>query len=623
MAIEILGRLFISYSHIDKSHMSVFKKHLEGMLRNKVEVWSDDDISKGVDWDVILRDNLHLASSALILASADYLVSSWCREELEQLVAAQRAQRVRKVFWIQLRPCGWQQTGLSNLQSFPSNVDVSIDEWLDNNQRQRAILQLCEEISAEILHSLGTHDVQLASVRRLLLRDPNAGADLNVTEVLSDRDFSIVCKGVRGSDVVAVKVLKWTPLKKIGDDLLRVARQRKQLDDPLFLRLLDVFQITSDIERRTVFVSEYVPKENLLINYLDQNRPNFASKEEEDSISIDKAVVLLRRMANGLLKLHQLPYGKRPRYAGDDGSPREWENAIGLLRAHDIYYDDDRFRVPSIGISSFLWNTFDYTMYEKWVDSDSKSCIAPEQKDKPIGGLTRLTDQYMLGRLAIELLERSHFQQILDRESASVDDFWKDPRSFVKQPWANNHRQLWDAIERMIRKDPGDRYPGMEAVAKTFRFIEQESRALAKQTYQGFTIPGGATTLKLKDNDEFFDHFYKIFFANSEGSEGKFQGVDPHKKLMESMVAVLNFSPGNKPTSLDEIARKHSGHQISDIEFRKFHDSFLETLEKYVPKDGDVWAAWDELFTSVTDYMISECRDSLNVAKTNDGVVEA
>lgn len=619
MTIETLGRLFISYSHSDKSYMSIFKKHLQGMLLNRVQVWSDQDISQGVDWDTFLRGNLDLASSALVLASSDYLISQWCREELKELAAAQRGKRLRNVFWIQLRPCGWEQTELSNLQSFPNNLDVSIDELIDENLRHRTILELCEHIALDIIHSINDRDATLASVRRWLLSGPDVSKNITVTDVISEGDFSIVCKGFKGEDVVAVKILKWTPLKKIGNDILIIGNKRRQLTDPLFLHLLDIFQIGPESEKRTVFVSQYMPKTKLLSNLLDVDRNNSTDKDTQDQISVDKAVLLLRRMAEGLVQLHGLSNYDD----SDEGDHKDWKNAIGLLRADDIYYDGERLRISAIGVSSFLWNIFDYTVYAKWIDSDSKSYVAPEQPSNPIEGLTALTDQYMLGRLAIELLEHKLFKQILNGES--VEKFWDDPQRFVKLPWKSNHPQLWKVVEKMVRKDPKKRFSSMADVVKSLRSVELEYRALAKQTYQGVTVgaDGRNIAIKLKDNDEFFKQFYKRFFDRSPESENKFKGIDPHAKLMKAMVAILNYTPGNDPTSIDEFVGKHNELQISAIEFRRFHKSFLETLQTYVLKNGEVWKAWDNLLTPITEHMISACCESPSRTKPGNEAAEA
>jgi hypothetical protein len=95
---ELPSRLFVSYSHTDMPEMLIFQKHLRGMLLNKTQVWSDRDISKGSHWDFLLKGNLKPANSALLLATPDYLISSWCRDELQRLSAAKRAGTLRGAF---------------------------------------------------------------------------------------------------------------------------------------------------------------------------------------------------------------------------------------------------------------------------------------------------------------------------------------------------------------------------------------------------------------------------------------------------------------------------------------------------------------------------------------------
>jgi hypothetical protein len=68
---EPVGHLFISYSHADKPYMLIFRKHLMGMLLNKMQVWSDQNISKGTEWESLLKGNLNQASSAVVLATPE------------------------------------------------------------------------------------------------------------------------------------------------------------------------------------------------------------------------------------------------------------------------------------------------------------------------------------------------------------------------------------------------------------------------------------------------------------------------------------------------------------------------------------------------------------------------
>src|SRR5688572_13082810 len=96
--------LFISYSHTQREHMQLLKKHLEGALFGRGVVWSDEAIAHGSRWETRLRAQLKNADAALLLVAPDYLASAWCRRELKIIADEQRAGRLKKVFWIQIEP---------------------------------------------------------------------------------------------------------------------------------------------------------------------------------------------------------------------------------------------------------------------------------------------------------------------------------------------------------------------------------------------------------------------------------------------------------------------------------------------------------------------------------------
>jgi hypothetical protein len=320
---EILGHLFVSYSHADKPYMLIFRKHLKGMLLNQMQVWSDQEISKGTEWESFLKGNLNQASSAVVLATPDYLISPWCRRELKQLAAACHARRLRNVFWVQLKPCGWQHTELAEFQSFESSVELAITELTDESQRQRAILQACEHIASEIVRSTTEQDRHLAFVRRLLL-DAQDRHDITVNKVLHVGPFSIVCQGLSGSINAAIKVLRRTPLERMTKDFLRIGEQRKNVRDPSFVRIHDIFQVGAEEERRIIMISDYVGNTPLLSTILDEQGP----------FRVDKAALLLQRTAEGLAELH--------RAADSQSMPTEaheevWKWTLGLLTPDDLY----------------------------------------------------------------------------------------------------------------------------------------------------------------------------------------------------------------------------------------------------------------------------------------------
>jgi hemoglobin-like flavoprotein len=598
MTDEALGHLFVSYSHVDRPQMLRFRKHLKGMLLGRMQVWSDHDITKGSSWESLLEGSLTQANAALVLATPDYLVSPWCRKELKELAGAYRAQRLRNVFWVQLRPCGWQHTELAEFQSSDTSGERAISELQDEAERERAILRSCEVVAAEISRSITKEDRHLAFVRRLLL-DAQERHELTVQEILHAGAFSIVCRGSIGSIDAAIKVLRRAPLERMSEDFVRIGESRMRVVDPSFVPIHKIFQVGPEEEKRTIIVSDYVSNSMLLSTFLEHGNP----------IPIGRAAPLLRRTSEALAALHG---AAGPGLAASAGDKETWRCTLGLLTPGDIYYDPvaERLRMPAFGVSSFLWHVLDWRNYVDWVDPDAEIYVAPEQLSKGGRHVTPDVDQYMLGRLAVEVLEGRSFKRILEANAANPEDFWADPGSFVCGAWKRDHQQLWRIVSRLLAPRPQDRWSSMEEVVRRLRALEEEGRALAKRVFlptAGGKAQGG---IQLKNNVEFFERFYDAFFKASPESRGKFEDTnlkEQHAKLMNAMVAVLNFRQGNEPTSLDAILDKHRGKGITAQEFERFHQVFLATMDQFTGGDQRIRRAWDDLLKPVVEYMASEC----------------
>ena len=589
---QTLGNLFVSYCHADESDMLVFLKHLKGMLLDKVQVWSDNNIPKGTTWESFLKDNLNLASSALVLVTPDYLISSWCRFELQQLAVAHGAQRLRNLFWVQLKACGWRHTELTHFQASGGSSELAIDDAPNEIRRQKAILDACEQI-ASAMESGTDKDKHLAFVRGLLLeaQEGHEGHNIIVTDYITDNEFSVVCKGFSGSINATIKVLAWRPLKKLADDLLKIGRKRKTLDHQTFVRIHNIFKAGHDRDERIVFVSDYVDGDTLSSLLLARKEP----------FPIDRAVSFLRRLAEGLVELHKQQH---------DDELQSWQNTLGLLAPQDIYYDKlaERLRIPPIGVSSFLWNVLDSATYAEWVNEKSLVYCAPEQRNVPGGRLTPKTDQYMLGRLGAELLEGLHLEQLLKGEP--VEKFWSNPEEFLGGQWRITHPQLWEILKVMLQTEPSERFKDMELVSQRLDALEEEGRALAKYVYCAPSDLKKDGMPHLEENMEFFKQFYETFFAMSPESKIKFDKLKSldkqYEKLMRAMIAVLNFKPGNEPTSLTQFVSTHRKIKISAEELDKFCASFLRTIDKHYDS-REVRVAWERLLKPVIEYMKQKC----------------
>jgi serine/threonine protein kinase len=226
-------------------------------------------------------------------------------------------------------------------------------------------------------------------------------------------------------------------------------------------------------------------------------------------------------MAQGLWELHQTK------------GEQEWERTFGPLTPDHIFYDQfaDRLRVPPIGVSSFLWHVLDWNAYKDWVDSKAKFYIAPEQRDSPAGRLTPITDQYMLGRLGVELLEGLRFEQILNGKG--VEQFWENPDSFIEGTWKSDRAELWTILKKMMQKNPLNRFSSMYEAVQSLRAVEEEGRALS------------SLRLTQKQSDlqlAFVKTFYKKFFAASPESEQRFADKEQqYSKFVAALHAVRTF----------------------------------------------------------------------------------
>ena len=191
----------------------------------------------------------------------------------------------------------------------------------------------------------------------------------------------------------------------------------------------------------------------------------------------------------------------------------------------------------------------------------------------------------------------------------------------MRGSWHDEHKAFADVIFKMLAFRPADRWKSFDEIIKRLRVMDDESRALAKRSY---------VDLKLEKNTAFFAEFYAEFFGKAPGARQKFEelarrrfeenaGPDAayrrkefekavleaqYEKLKESMVAVLNFRPGNEPTSLSAIVKKHQNLGITHEHVDTFRRVFLDTLASRLPANrrAKIREAWEELFAPVVEY---------------------
>jgi hypothetical protein len=144
-------KVFVSYSHVDKELKERLINHLYPLEReNLIQVWADQQIPAGGDWNKEIANKLVESDIVLTLVSIDFINSKYCYDvELEKALVRE-AEGKAKVIPVILRSCLWTKSPLGRLKALPTDGKAvttwqNIDEALTtvaNGIRDSAIALL-------------------------------------------------------------------------------------------------------------------------------------------------------------------------------------------------------------------------------------------------------------------------------------------------------------------------------------------------------------------------------------------------------------------------------------------------------------------------------------------------
>ena len=357
--------------------------------------------------------------------------------------------------------------------------------------------------------------------------------------------------------------------------------------------------------------------------YVEGTRLSEVLKDEalKGRFTMDYIVLLLRRAAEALRELHKLESGN------DNARSSIDDLGYATMMPTHLFYDDrlERLRFSSLSISNFAWDLLGWRRFTAWVDSKSARYVAPEHTCKTPPAIIdkRKVDQYMLGQLALEMLDGK-----LPVEGDGPSDIDLKKEEFFRNPlknagqWKYRHRQLEKIISKMLDRKPNNRWGNMGEVVTQLKSVEDEGRALAKSGYMRWIDHDNDT----KFFEEFYTHFFESNVAKGANSQEKFVNHEQqYEKLKKAMAAVLNYNHGNEPTSLRYVVNVHKDKGVTRNELEQFESSFLKVLkdrlDKIVPpdemaeKNQEVYEAWQCLFNQVLQYF----KDELLKSEGNNG----
>ncbi|MFL6334657.1 MAG: COR domain-containing protein [Pyrinomonadaceae bacterium] len=143
-------RVFISYSHRDEPFRKELETHLKILQqRGLIDVWSDRDIDAGDDWRQRIDDNLERADIVLLLVSADFNASDYCRER-EMRRALEREQSGEAlVVPVIVRDANLSGAPYARLQYLPEG-GRAVDLWENKDSAWRSVSEGIETVAKRI-----------------------------------------------------------------------------------------------------------------------------------------------------------------------------------------------------------------------------------------------------------------------------------------------------------------------------------------------------------------------------------------------------------------------------------------------------------------------------------------
>lgn len=139
-------KVFLSFAHADKVYKDTLLKHLVLLVRRKnIQIWSDDNITAGEDWESEILKNLHSADIAILLISPDFLASDFINDfEIPRMLEKYERNEMALVPII-VRPVLFSATEISKLQGLPRD-GKPISMWSNKDEAWISVVQELSKI---------------------------------------------------------------------------------------------------------------------------------------------------------------------------------------------------------------------------------------------------------------------------------------------------------------------------------------------------------------------------------------------------------------------------------------------------------------------------------------------
>ena len=142
-------KIFISYAHEDKELLELLKQHLKGHLirhqHYEFQIWDDNEIAVGQDWESQINTAIDESSVCILLISSFFASSKYCtNKELTEFITKSKEKRAI-VFPILIR-----SFSIENIQSISSKQFFTPD-WSDYDKKGEDIMPFDEIVEPVVV----------------------------------------------------------------------------------------------------------------------------------------------------------------------------------------------------------------------------------------------------------------------------------------------------------------------------------------------------------------------------------------------------------------------------------------------------------------------------------------
>lgn len=591
MKVDTPVRIFVSYAHEDRAWRDALFSSGLNAPEGYVCPWTDAMLEPGMSWNEAILAELEQATIAILLVSRHFLSSDYISRIELPSVLRRRASQGLKLLWIPIgRLEGTLGGELASIQSA-----WALDEPLaDAPCGTPAVV---EKIAQEVRANL---EAAIDPVGVPLMRELQNRFDPFVR--ISRTDSSALYR-TRDRHLNRSVVIKALADERSRDAFVKnVCDAAVVADEPNFAAIYEA--VLSD--RRRYCVMQYVEGLNLR-RWIeaDRRRP------------LDVIIRILAKIARALVGVHAL---------GCNYGNLKPSNVI-LTRKNEPFILPMGRRVDECRGEVALEE-----LERRAPDIEEIAYLTPEQFDSELETVSgELTDQYMLGLLAYELVTGA-LPPTIDGAAPTADSLARirsrGSEAFSALPPVTDLRPdcpdvLARIIQKMTSKAPEDRYPSLAELLIDVRRQEDMILSRVRESYkrclENRSSSGGVG---------FIEAMYAAFFALRPDARAMFAnlGARQYEIFEKAVVDLFAFydreraNEPNEPNVLTQVAQKHDrrNYNVALDFYGPFRDALIDTAcgppdhseLAYDPKcRGDASAqkrmrrAWDDVLRPGVAYM--------------------